>query len=179
MAGLVDFAPLTEDVDLGAGRKLTVSGLTFDDIFFLIRGFEEIRALLSRQITSIKPEQLMKSAPVTIGTIIACGTGERESKKAIEQAVRLSADAQLKTISVILRMTFPEGVGPFGQRLVELQQSFVGSAAPLTPDATGALGEASPEHLSAAVQMDEGSRKHFTPRQNSSRRGTNGQRATS
>lgn len=176
MSGLIDLAPLTEEVVLGPGPKqrLTVSGLTVDDIFFLVRAFPEVKALLERRLKDITPERMMEAAPKTLATIVACATGERDNDKAVNAAQRLNADATLKILGVIFKLTFPEGVGPFVRSLQGLQASFGASTSPpqaasnttSSGDATEANGRSASNSLppmSAALDMDEASRKHYAP----------------
>lgn len=170
--GLLDIGPLTEEVPLGKGKTLSVGGLSADDIFYLIDNFVEVKALVERKLKTLSGKQLMQSAPKTIATIIACGTGERDDKKAVTAATKLPAAVQLKAINAILALTFPEGVGPFVEELWALQRAFGTPPSTRAPeDETSASEKASPSTLSAALQMDALSNQRYRPRRASSSRG--------
>lgn len=175
--GLLDIGPITEDVLVGKNKRLSVGGLSAEDIFYLINNFTEVRALVEKKLTKLSPKQLMDSAPKTIATIIACGTGERDDKKAVLAAQRLGAAVQLKLINKIFELTFPDGVGPFVEELWLLQRAFtarVESSSTQSDSSNPSVsGKPSQSALSAALQMDEVSKQRYRPRRVNSPRGLN------
>ena len=155
MPGLLDIGPLTEDVSVGK-QKVTVYGLTADDIFYLIANFVEIKALLEKKLATLDPQTLMDNAPTTIASIIACSTHERGNQEAIAKAAGLPVGHQLQLLNAMFRLTFPQGAGPFVKELEELQVSFSG---PTEGSAT-----VSPSTVSASLQMDKASEMRYRPR---------------
>lgn len=173
MSGLLDIGDLTEEVPLGKNKSLSVSGLTADDLFFLIKTFPEIKALLERRFSQITPQSLMDSTPVALATIIACGTGERENKTAIERARRLPAPTQLRIVNAIFDLTFPEGIGPFVEEMIRLRTAFIAQVSPRTPSQSERAqpGTTSSPQSLASLSMDTLALKHYRPRPANSRRG--------
>lgn len=171
--GLIDIGPLTEDVVLGKGKSVAVGGLSAEDIFYLLNNFSEVRALLEKKVHTLTAKQLMNSTPKTIATIIACGTGERDDKKAVGLALKLPAAAQLKLINKILELTFPDGVGPFVEEMWRLQRAFMARVDSSSTQSPSPLGSSKPSAstLSAALQMDEVSLQRYRPRRVNSRHG--------
>lgn len=125
MAGLLDLGPLTEEVKVGA-KSLTVSGLSAEDLFYLLNRFPDIRKLLNRE--NVTTESLVALAPNVIDEIIVCACGSRKVSDghhannhamALKTAHSLPAGVQADILSAVVRLTFPGGVGPFAERLAE------------------------------------------------------------
>ena len=173
MPGILDIGPLSEEVKVGRSA-VTVEGLTVDDIFHLVANFAEIRAILDKKISQVTPAALMKAAPRVLGTVITYGTGERGNDKAVAAAMKLPAAVQLKIITTIFDLTFPEGVGPFVRELSAIQRVFL--APPTTPpdqqsETTKDSDTESSERVSAVLQVDTAALKHYAPRPAKLRRG--------
>ena len=172
MPGILDVGPLSEEVKVGRGT-VTVEGLTIDDIFHLVANFAEIRAILEKKISQVTPAALMKAAPRVLGTVITYGTGERGDDKAVKAAMKLPAAVQLRLITTIFDLTFPDGVGPFVRELSAIQRVFLAPPAPPKEqsETTKDSDTESSERVSAALQADMDALKHYAPRPDKLRRG--------
>ena len=121
MNTLLDIGPLYEVVTI-RGKDIRVTGLTAFDIFDLLVRFPKIRSLFDKgdDETVWNSEQLIKTAPPVVYAAIAICTGSSGEDKAEEIASKLPVADQLKLASVVLKLTFPEGVGPFAQQFREM-----------------------------------------------------------
>lgn len=120
MTGLLDIGPLTEEVPVGKA-SLTVSGLSAEDLFHLIAKYPDLRSLMDpTEGATVSPDKLLSFAPVAVSEAAACATGERGNDKAAEAFRRLGVATQLSIINAVLRLTFPEGAGPFVVQLKAL-----------------------------------------------------------
>ncbi len=177
MSGFLDIGPLSEDVSVGKGKKVTVWGLPFEQIFYLIASFPDLRALAEKKTVNFNLKALLASAPVTLATIMVYGSRELDDKnnprqEAVAQAIRLPAGVQTKVISTIFKLTFPDGIGPFVEELRLMKDSFTVSAVQNAKE-TENLETVSPDYVSAALQMDTAAAKRYRPRPVNSRRGVN------
>jgi hypothetical protein len=162
MAGLMDIGPLSEDVAIGK-HELTVYGLTAEDIFYLLFTYPDLQELARKQGAKLTAKSVMEVGPQILAVIIAYGTHEQGNKKAIEKARKeLPAAAQLKIISAIFRLTFPQGVGPFVSELTEMSRSFTVTSAE-SQNQTEDSPSLSASTVSAALQMDTVAAKHYRP----------------
>lgn len=118
MVGLLDIAPLTETVDIH-GTTIEVRGLGVDDLAYLIQRFPEVgRALVERTIDAAG---IVGLGPGIVGAAIAVAIGA-QGDLAQEKAAtsRLTLTEQVDVVAVIMRLTTPEGVVPFVERLTGL-----------------------------------------------------------
>lgn len=120
MTGLLDIGPLTKDVTIAGGAKVTVKGLSADNLFLLLREFPEIRGMMESK--AITPQRAMQMTPKALATLIACGTGEELNPKAIQKAAELVIGDQAILVHEIFQLTFPEGIGPFVERFRHLRK---------------------------------------------------------
>ena len=118
MNTLLDLGPLTEKVEI-RGIEITVSGLTALDIFNLLVRFPEIRTLFDSKNSSWTAAEMMKSAPKAIYSALAICTGAN-TPEAEKVASMLPVAYQTKLLSAVLRLTFPQGVGPFAQEFRQM-----------------------------------------------------------
>lgn len=131
MLSLLDIGPLTEEVTV-RGKNITVYGLSPEDFFFLITSFPELRKMAD--VANAEAATLIQVAPRSIALAIAVATTDREAfattaeyKAALDEtgpvAARLSIHHQLAIINAAIRLTFPDGVGPFVKELNVLTNS--------------------------------------------------------
>lgn len=123
MATLLDIATVSEFVKIPAqkGRaeqELEVFGVSAEGIVMLLKRFPEIRMLLTGK--SIDTGQLTELAPPAIASIISAATGTPGNKKAEQAAARLPLELQMEILEAVVRLTMPNGLGPFVQRLQDL-----------------------------------------------------------
>jgi len=152
MASLLDIGPLTEDVEI-RGTKLTVQGLTAGHLFQLFAEFPEMRKLL--QMGEGSPQEVMlQLAPDLIAKIIAIATGTPGNSEVEAKAKTMGASDQLAVIAAVQRLSFPDGLGPFVERVTQLMGSAVatlpGAVLPNSANST----MKSPAPFNASLQLD-------------------------
>jgi hypothetical protein len=120
--GLLDVAFVTEEV---AGVR--IAGVSALGISYLLARFPEFRMMLTGR--EVKVDQLMTLAPDAIAAVIACGCGvvptgkegdEKRQHDAEAKAASIPIGVQADFLEAILRVTMPQGVGPFVARLERL-----------------------------------------------------------
>lgn len=124
MVGLLDIAPTFEEVDVGAGQKIPVYGVSVDGIAYLLQKFPEVVTILTGGAGDVSAlldyDNLMKKVPGAIVAIIACGCGYPGNEDA-EQRIRvMPALVQAELFEKVISLTMPTGVGPFVERLEKL-----------------------------------------------------------
>ena len=117
MVGLLDIAPSVETVNVN-GNALTVHGVSAAGLAYLLRRFPELRALMSGQELGV--EKLMAVGGEAVSAIIACGCGYPDNEPAEAVAGALALDVQADLLAATLRLTMPQGVGPFVEKLSAL-----------------------------------------------------------
>jgi len=128
MVGLLDILPAHETVKVG-GTDVQVGGLSIKDIALLMGRFPTVRDLLSGN--SVGAEDVITTCGDAVGAIIACGCNLGRNAQAEEIAARLTIGEQLDLLSAIIRLTVPEGFGPFAKKLEAIGLKF--SAQPEAP----------------------------------------------
>ena len=118
MVSLLDIVPSVETVDVG-GEKIAVHGVSATGLAYLIRRFPE---LLSG---GIGVEMLMSVGGEAVAAVIACGCGYHGNEVAEGKAASFSLDVQADLLAAILRLTMPQGVGPFVEKLAALKAAIV------------------------------------------------------
>lgn len=134
MTSLLDIGPLSEEV-LVNGKSVTVRGVTPEGFFYVLAKFPELQAAFSRGgEKSIDMVTLQAVAPRSVAFALAVATTDRTEfdtaaawqetvEKAAVVAVQLSAHHQMALFQTALRLTFPEGVGPFMKGVEALANS--------------------------------------------------------
>lgn len=118
MVGLLDIGEINESVTI-RGKEVPVIGLDADAIFNLLWRFPELRAIMASR-GEITAQGLMELAPDILATIIASSIGHAGDKKQIAAARKLTVGEQFMIIDKMLEISFPQGVGPFVDRLTVL-----------------------------------------------------------
>lgn len=114
MVGLVDLAPAIETVSV-RGKQVPVYGVSAKGIAYLLARFPELRALMAGR--EVAAEQLMAMGGDAVAAIIAAGCGYPGDPEAEKVFGLLPADTQADLLSPVLRLTMPQGVGPFVEKL--------------------------------------------------------------
>lgn len=147
MTSLLDIGDLTEPVTIN-GKPLDVRGITPEGFFYLLAKFPSLNALFMRGRASLTMTDLQNEAPDCVAYVNALATTDRSAyetadawKNEIEAmaaiARRLSAHHQAAIFDVALRLTFPDGVGPFMQVMDKLAKSINrASGQKMAPDTT-------------------------------------------
>src|SRR5262245_38834716 len=128
MSGLLDVGPLTDEVTI-RGTPVTCYGVSAGGLFYLINHYPEIRQIMEKKVTNLDVNDLLEKAQSAISAVIAIGTTDPEQytantkewkaavEKGIPRANSLGVSDQLAAVSAIFKLTFPEGTGPFVERL--------------------------------------------------------------
>lgn len=133
MTSLLDIGPLTEEISVG-GSKVSVRGVTPEGFFYLLEKFPMLRDMFGGGVKDISMEMLRNVAPDCIAHALAVATTDRSSydtvdgwrsdvARAAKVAVNLSAHHQMEMFQSALRLTFPDGIGPFIRGVEKLADS--------------------------------------------------------
>jgi hypothetical protein len=117
MASLLDIAPLTETVSV-RGQKVEVFGVSARGVALLLARFPDLRLMMTGR--SVDTDRLMALGGEAVAAIIAAGCGSPGDEAAEAVAERLSIEDQAELLSSVLRLTLPNGIGPFVEKLTAL-----------------------------------------------------------
>lgn len=117
MVGLLDIAPLTEKVTV-SGKQIEVFGVSAVGIASLITEFPEIKKLMSGKEVDVS--SLLAMSGSAIAAIIAAGVGHPGEEAYQAAASRLPLEAQTDILGAIIKVTLPNGIGPFFEKLTAL-----------------------------------------------------------
>ena len=158
MTSLLDIGPLTENVSVG-GKKVTVHGITPEGFFYLLEKFPMLRTMFGGGVKTISMEMLREVAPTSIAYALAVATTDRsryvttvvddggetsdlfgrnqwlaDIEATAKVAMSLAAHYQMALFQSALRLTFPDGIGPFMKGVETLADSInrVSGQAPVT-----------------------------------------------
>lgn len=123
MADLLDIAPATAvEVVRIDGQRIVVRGLHVDAIAVIVARFPELGVLLGNG-GNIGP-RLIERFGATIGPIIAAGCGHLGDEKYERHAGSLLVEQQLKLLTAIIGLTFPNGI----TSVIETMTAFMAGA---------------------------------------------------
>jgi hypothetical protein len=132
MTSLLDIGPLTEEVPVGAAR-ITVYGVTPEGFVHLLQKFPMLKELMGSGAKEVSMETLREAGPASIAYALAVATTSRAYmtqkqwldivEATANVAMNLSAHHQMALFQAALRLTFPEGVGPFIKGIQALADS--------------------------------------------------------
>jgi hypothetical protein len=126
MPGLLDIAPLTENVTV-RGAQVIVSGIDIPDIIDLLTRFPKIRKMWASGQWDV--EQLLGMSKEAVVALIAGGCSNLDEKN----ASNLALDEKAEILAAIIRVTMPRGPGPFMATLTALMGTVGGGASPTAP----------------------------------------------
>lgn len=120
MADLLDIAPSTavEAVHVNDGVRLVVHGLSGNAIASIVARFPKLATLIGGGNNI--GWHLIEHFGGAIGPIIAAGCGHLGDEEREKRASNLLIEDQLKLITAILGLTFPNGFGSFIEQLTAL-----------------------------------------------------------
>jgi len=120
MADLLDIAPSTavEAVHINGDMRLVVRGLNGNAIASIVARFPKLATLLGGG--GNVGWNLIEHFGGAIGPIIAAGCGHLGDEEREQRAGDLLVEDQLKLITAILRLTFPNGFGSAIEQLTAL-----------------------------------------------------------
>lgn len=109
---LLEIAPKrkTDGVSIG-DKKIAVHDLTLTDIADLMTRFDEVRALMNN--VDVAPEAWLKVGPAAVCAIVAAGLDHAGEPAYEARAAKLAITDQAEIILAIMRLTMPDGIGPF------------------------------------------------------------------
>jgi hypothetical protein len=121
MADLLDIAPSTaaEAIKINGDMRLVVHGLNGNAIASIVARFPKLATLLGGGGENIG-WHLIQHFGSAIGPIIAAGCGHLGDEEREERAANLLIEDQLKLVTAIFELTFPNGFGSFIDQLMAL-----------------------------------------------------------
>lgn len=134
MTSLLDIGPLTEEVSVG-GKMVTVRGASPEGFFYLLEKFPILQKMFSGGVKSDLDMGTLRSAgPDCVAHALAVVTTDRsryasftdwskDVEAAAKVALNLSAHHQMAIFQTGLRLTFPDGIGPFMSGVEALAES--------------------------------------------------------
>ena len=131
MASLLDIAPSHETVKV-RGMDIAVTGVSAAGFAYLLGRFPDLRKMMTGM--EVEVDDLFTLAGSAVAPIIAAGTGMPANEEAEAMAATLSVHEQSDLLAAIMRQTFPQGVGPFVERLAGLAESLGGAQSPKALD---------------------------------------------
>jgi hypothetical protein len=139
MAGdpFLDIAPVTQTI---AG--LTVTGVSLRRVAALMVQFPVLAGMFKGG--GVDASNLMEAGPDVVTAVIAAAAGRTGDKAAEKKIDDLALGTQAELLLAAVRATFPDGVDPFKDRLLQLA-----SLLTVTSAAGGDVAEASPEQSSS------------------------------
>ncbi len=117
MVGLVDIAPVTKDVVI-RGHRISVTGVSARGVAHLLSRFPDLRALVAGR--EVAPEQIIALGGDVVAAILAAGTGHPGDERVEAAVENLTLEEQAELLVEIARLTMPNGVGPFVEKLSAL-----------------------------------------------------------
>lgn len=146
MTSLRDVGPLGEQVQVGA-TTLSVHGATPEAFFYLLDRFPAVRDMFDGGARNLDGRALMAAGPEAIAFVIAVTTTDRaafptrdawlsEVGEVARIAIALPAHHQMPLLNAAVRLTFPEGVGPFMQQVNATADTFTAISGKGTAPAT-------------------------------------------
>ena len=122
---LLDIAPATETV---AG--LTVTGVSLRSVAGLMVRFSVLADLFGGG--TVEVSKMLAVAPDAVSAVIAAAIGRPGDQAAEKKIDDMPLGTQADLLDAAIRLTFPRGIGPFRDRLVQLASSL--TVAPLAGD---------------------------------------------
>ena len=110
MQSLLDIAPLREKVKVN-GSELEIRGVSAEDFVALLQRFPLLQEAFA--VGKFTPADLVGIAPQAIAAIIASGFRQFGNAEAEAVAADLPLGLQVELLGAIVRLTMPNGYGPF------------------------------------------------------------------
>jgi hypothetical protein len=121
MADLLDIAPsaAVEVVKID-GRLIKVRRVGVDTMASIAAQFPALKSIATGAPGDDFIQQLIAGCGAAVGPIIAAGCGHFGEEKYEQHAAALLPEQQIKFLRAIMRVTFPNGIGPFVEELTGL-----------------------------------------------------------
>lgn len=163
MASILDLAPPTEKVSI-RGLEIEVCGLTAADFAVILRTYPQVRAFVDGTwnragMTGVEAQKLLTEMPDAVHEIIARGMADHDAghEALLAAAAKQTAIDQITLLLAVMKVTMPDGPGPFADAVVALLAgSWAGQRKTETAGAESMEGSptSSPERLSGAFILD-------------------------
>lgn len=118
MPTLLDIAPSGETVEVW-GTSLDITGLSSKGLVYLWQRFPQLQGLFDAS-KEVDAGALIEIAPDAISAIIAAGTGAPGCVATEALADKMPLDAQLDVLTAVMKVSMPQGAGPFVAKLMGL-----------------------------------------------------------
>ncbi len=148
MSSLLDIACVSESIALPKGH-VAVYGVSAEGIAYLFSKFPEFRALITGR--SVSAEEMIKLAPGAVAAIITCAIGEPGDQDDEKMAARLPLECQMDILEAAIRLTMPNGLTPFAERLARMA-SLLGMTATTDEAKTAVVSEKAPDAPTSTVK---------------------------
>ncbi len=114
MVGLVDIVSVDETIVI-RGTKISVSGVSVEGIGRLIFRFPELKKMA--ETGKWNQDGLLSLSDDIVCAVLAAGTGEPGNADAEKGAGKLAVGEKAELMMAIIRVTMPNGAGPFTKAL--------------------------------------------------------------
>lgn len=123
MVGLLDLKVASEKVRVG-DNEVEVKGISLDGVAEIVVRFPPLKTmLLEQRDVTLSFEDIIQYVPEAVAVVIAYGCGLRGNADAEKKAKELSANDQAELVAAIIRLTAPEGIGPFVAKIAAILRS--------------------------------------------------------
>jgi len=120
MVSLIDIVDVKHTVTI-RGKEIEVEGINAEKLGTLIAAYPDLRLAFAGKGVDLKPEDIVTMGPLIVASVIAWGTGAAPTDKAAEDAAaKLTIGEQITLLTKIFEVTFPDGFGPFVEKLRSL-----------------------------------------------------------
>ena len=121
MADLLDIAPsaAVHAVRI-AGERIVVRGLNANDVAFIVSRFPDIHKWFIGGMSGHIGQRLIEQVGASVGPVIAAGCGHLGDEKYERAALMLTLEDQATLFEPIWRLTFPNGIGSFVEKMTRL-----------------------------------------------------------
>lgn len=148
MPSLVDVAKQAETV-----HGVPVYGVSSKGIAYLLGRFPELRAQIAGR--TVEVEEWIAMGGDCVAAIIAAGCGHPANEEQEAAAGLLPADKQADFLAPILRLTMPQGVGPFVEKVTGIA-SVLGDVQSTTAQAPKSSRRSTNSSASPTTKPDSG-----------------------
>ena len=119
MVSLVDIVDVKKSVTI-RGKDVEVEGINAEKLGLLINAFPELRMMFAGRAGDLSPQDIVAMGPKIVAAIIASGTGSPGDEAVEAAAAKLTIGEQMTLLTTIFEITFPDGFGPFVEKLRSL-----------------------------------------------------------
>ena len=119
MVSLVDIVDVKKTATI-RGKDIEVEGINAEKLGLLINAFPELRLVFGGRAADLTPQDIVSMGPKIVAAIIASGTGSPGDAAAEAAAAKLTIGEQMTLLTAIFEVTFPDGFGPFVEKLRSL-----------------------------------------------------------